>query len=72
MYENSFPNKRYEQTLHFLRKHINTNESILDLGVKNPNIVKEIDERTPKQIISEIEELDKKNSDILKKIKRYS
>ena len=36
MYENSFPNKRYEHTLHFLRKHINTNESILDLGVKNP------------------------------------
>ena len=36
MYENSFPNKRYEHTLHFLRKHINANESILDLGVENP------------------------------------
>ena len=45
------------------------NKKTLDLGVKNPNIVEEIDERTPKQIISEIEELDKKNSDILKKIK---
>ena len=38
----------------------------LDLSVKNPNIVEKIDERTPEQIISEIEELGKKNSDILK------
>ncbi|HDZ06973.1 hypothetical protein LCGC14_0051650 [marine sediment metagenome] len=36
MYENSFPNKRYKHTLEFLRKHIDTNESILDLGVHNP------------------------------------
>ncbi|WP_036152021.1 methyltransferase [Maribacter forsetii] len=36
MYENTFPNKRYKHTLQFLRKHINTNESILDLGVENP------------------------------------
>jgi len=36
MYENSFPNKRYKHTLQFLRKHINTTESILDLGVENP------------------------------------
>ncbi|WP_423997859.1 methyltransferase [Maribacter sp. IgM3_T14_3] len=36
MYENSFPNKRYKHTLHFLRKHITTDESILDLGVDNP------------------------------------
>jgi len=36
MYENSFPNKRYKHTLQFLRKHINTSESILDLGVENP------------------------------------
>ncbi|MDF4202069.1 methyltransferase [Maribacter sp. SA7] len=36
MYENTFPNKRYKHTLQFLRKHINTNESILDLGVDNP------------------------------------
>ena len=41
----------------------------LDLSVKNPNIVEEIDERTTEQIISQIEELDKQNSDILKKIK---
>jgi len=36
MYENSFPNKRFKHTLHFLRKHIGKNESILDLGVENP------------------------------------
>jgi hypothetical protein len=36
MYENNFPNKRYRHTLAFLQKHVNTNESILDLGVENP------------------------------------
>lgn len=36
MYENNFPNKRYGRTIAFLQKHINTSESILDLGVENP------------------------------------
>lgn len=36
MYEKTFPNKRFKLTLHFLKKHIKTSESILDLGVKNP------------------------------------
>ena len=36
MYEKTFPNKRFKHTLEFLKKHINTSESILDLGVKNP------------------------------------
>ncbi|MBC3847582.1 methyltransferase [Winogradskyella echinorum] len=36
MYEKTFPNKRFKHTLEFLRKHIGTTESILDLGVKNP------------------------------------
>ncbi len=36
MYEKTFPNKRFKHTLHFFKKHINTSESILDLGVKNP------------------------------------
>ena len=36
MYENNFPNKRYQHTLQFLQKHIKKNESILDLGVENP------------------------------------
>jgi len=36
MYENSFPNKRFQHTLEFLKKHIQPSESILDLGVENP------------------------------------
>jgi hypothetical protein len=36
MYESNFPEKRYRQTLAFLRKHISTKENILDLGVENP------------------------------------
>ena len=44
-------------------------KDIYNLGVKNPNILEEADDRTPKEIISEIEELDKQSNDILKKIK---
>ena len=47
----------------------NIDKDTLDLGTSNPNIVEEIDERTPEEIISEIEELDKQSSDIIKKIK---
>ena len=36
MYESNFPDKRYRHTLSFLRKHIETHETILDLGVENP------------------------------------
>lgn len=36
MYEKTFPNKRFKLTLQFLKKHIDTSETILDLGVKNP------------------------------------
>ncbi|EPR73131.1 hypothetical protein ADIWIN_1912 [Winogradskyella psychrotolerans RS-3] len=36
MYEKTYPNKRFKLTLQFLQKHINTSESILDLGIKNP------------------------------------
>ena len=36
MYENSFPNKRYRETLTFLEKHIPKTSTILDLGVQNP------------------------------------
>lgn len=36
MYEKTFPHKRYNLTLEFLKKHITTNEKILDLGVHNP------------------------------------
>lgn len=36
MYQDTYPNKRYKQTLQFLKSHISTSESILDLGVENP------------------------------------
>ena len=36
MYEETFPNKRFEHTLAFLQKHISPKETILDLGVDNP------------------------------------
>ena len=42
----------------------------LDLGVQNPNITEVIDNRTPEQIISEIEKLDKQSLETLKKIKK--
>jgi len=36
MYEKNFPSKRYQRTLNFLKKHVATDEAILDLGVENP------------------------------------
>jgi hypothetical protein len=36
MYEKTFPNKRFQHTLEFLKKHVNLTETILDLGVDNP------------------------------------
>jgi type I restriction enzyme M protein len=45
------------------------NKETLDLGVSNPSIVEEVDERTPEQIIGEIEEIDKQGATIVKKIK---
>ncbi|NRB58344.1 MAG: methyltransferase [Winogradskyella sp.] len=36
MYEKTYPNKRFRLSLEFVKKHINTSESILDLGVTNP------------------------------------
>ena len=36
MYEKTFPNKRFKYTLDFLKKHISTSETLLDLGVPNP------------------------------------
>ena len=47
----------------------NIDKDTLDLGTSNPNVVEEIDERTPEEIISEIEELDKQSSKLIKKIK---
>jgi hypothetical protein len=36
MYEKTYPNKRFNLTLEFLKKHISITETIFDLGVANP------------------------------------
>lgn len=36
MYEHTYPQKRFNITLDFLKKHVNKDEHILDLGVSNP------------------------------------
>ena len=36
MYEHIYPQKRFRHTLAFLKKHISTSETVLDLGVDNP------------------------------------
>lgn len=36
MYENTFPNKRFKQTLEFLKESVPPPAKVLDLGVKNP------------------------------------
>ena len=42
-----------------------------DMTVKNPNLVEEIDERTPTEIMSEIEEMNEQELKMLKKIKDF-
>jgi hypothetical protein len=36
MYEKTYPSKRFQITLDFLKKHISNTETIFDLGVSNP------------------------------------
>jgi len=36
MYENTFPQKRFTKTLHFLKDNLPPPAKVLDLGVKNP------------------------------------
>jgi len=45
------------------------NKDTYDLNVSNPNTVEEFDNRTPQEIIAEIEQLDAKASEALKAIK---
>lgn len=40
-----------------------------DLSAKNPNVIEEIDDRTPTQILDEIERLDKESAEILAKLR---
>lgn len=48
----------------------NINKDTWDLNVSNPNKVEEIDKRTPKEIIAEIEELNLKADKALEEIKK--
>jgi type I restriction enzyme M protein len=45
------------------------NQNTWDLSVKNPNSNDEIIHRSPEEIISELEELDSTNREILQRIK---
>ncbi len=45
------------------------NKETYDLTVNNPNTVEEVDNRTPQEIIAEIEQLDAKAFEALKAIK---
>lgn len=36
MYEKTYPSKRFNLTLQFLKKHVSAAETVLDLGVPNP------------------------------------
>ncbi|MDB0018668.1 type I restriction-modification system subunit M [bacterium] len=44
-------------------------EKTLDLSVKNPNKVEEVDDRTPAEILDEIERLDRESAEILAKLR---
>jgi type I restriction enzyme M protein len=44
-------------------------EGSSDLSVKNPNKVEEIDNRTPSQILDEIEKLDQESAEILTQLR---
>ena len=50
-------------------KHEDLNKDDYDLAVQNPNKVEEVDNRTPQEIIAEIEELDAQAAQALKAIK---
>jgi len=61
MYEKTYPNKRFRITLEFLKKHISTSETILDLGVQNP-FSKIMEENGYSVINTKGEDLDKNQS----------
>ena len=47
------------------------NKDTYDLNVKNPNKIEEIDNRSPKEILAEIEKLDLEEAKLLKNLKEY-
>jgi type I restriction enzyme M protein len=45
------------------------NGSTWDLSVKNPNVINEVDRRTPSEILDEIEQLDRESAEILHQLR---
>ncbi|KIX21457.1 methyltransferase [Flavobacterium sp. 316] len=64
MYEKTFPNKRFKITLEFLKKHVSTSETILDLGVSNP-FSKIMEENSYTVINTKGEDIDKDQSSLV-------
>lgn len=64
MYEKTFPNKRFNITLEFLKKHVSTSETILDLGVSNP-FSKIMEENSYTVINTKGEDIDKDQSSLV-------
>ena len=50
-------------------KHDDIDQDNFDLAVSNPNRVEEVDNRTPQEIIAEIEQLELKAAEALKALK---
>ncbi len=46
------------------------NKDTCDLTVRNPNFIEEVDNRTPLEIIAEIEKLDNRATEVIQEIKR--
>jgi type I restriction enzyme M protein len=44
-------------------------QSSFDLSVKNPNVVEVVDQRTPAEILDEIERLDRESAEILARLR---
>jgi type I restriction enzyme M protein len=65
----SLSKKKSESENSWSIKTADIDQVTLDLSVKNPNKVEEIDDRTPSQILEEIERLDKESTELLNKIR---
>ena len=63
-----YENKK-ESPNSWFKDYEDINKDNWDLTVINPNQKEEIDDRSPEDIFSEIEELDKQSTEVLKKIK---
>jgi type I restriction enzyme M protein len=65
----SLSKKRSDSENSWSIKIADINQATLDLSARNPNRVEEIDDRTPSQILEEIERLDKESAELLAKIR---